>query len=686
MKTPINMKMNSLFAKIFLTSAACMIIPMLVALFYSSYSASSSLNSEVSSSMTSIVTEKRNQVDLAMKDVMAASSTIASTPYIVDLIKESNKTKHVDAAKAKRVADYLEGISKNSEGLYENMFLVYDNKVLVDGIGGKSIGLDLAEPTKFWLKDVQEKGVIVGEPSISPITGGPTVTVVAPVVDNSSGEVLTIFVAAVDLNKLADKVNNGNTNNQIKTMIINSAGLVVSSGDPSQTLKFDLSKEKGDIQNFYKKAVGQQSGIGNFTLNGVKHLSAFSKSEKQDMFLISYVPVQQFTSKVDKLTNGLIVVIIASILLFAGILLILSLKISKPIKLATNYLKIMATGDFSQSIPEKYTRVKDETGILMSSMSAMQISISGAIKTVIEESTKVGDSVNVVNHHISELNEEIEDVSATTEEMSAGMEQTAASTDEMNASSAELEKTVKTITAKAQEGMHASNEISNRAESLKESAIVSKERASEVRDSMKTSLGTAIEQAKAVEKINVLAKSILEITAQTNLLALNAAIEAARAGEAGRGFAVVASEIRKLAEISGKSANEIQDVIKMVVTSVENLTLSSEKALDFIDYTVIKDYNSMVDTGEQYFKDAEFYERLLTDFNTTSQELSTSIQNMARAINEISIANNESAQGTQNISEKAASVSHKTSEVTKVAMETQLSSEKLKEIITKFQI
>ena len=101
----------------------------------------------------------------------------------------------------------------------------------------------------------------------------------------------------------------------------------------------------------------------------------------------------------------------------------------------------------------------------------------------------------------------------------------------------------------------------------------------------------ALDDAKFVEQIGVLADSILTITAQTNLLALNASIEAARAGEAGKGFAVVAEEIRMLAEQSKDAVANIQSVTENVNVAVGTLTGDSNKLLDFVDTDIVQSFD-----------------------------------------------------------------------------------------------
>lgn len=195
-----------------------------------------------------------------------------------------------------------------------------------------------------------------------------------------------------------------------------------------------------------------------------------------------------------------------------------------------------------------------------------------------------------------------------------------------------------------------------------------------------------MEESKSVIQINELADSILQITKQTNLLALNAAIEASRAGEAGRGFAIVADEIRKLAEDSKNTASKIQSIIKIVISSVGNLSGSSTQLLNFIDTNVKNDYELMLKASDDYNNDAKQLDTLVSEFSTTAEELQISIQNMMKAIDEITSATNEGAASTTNTAQRVMSITEKLQELLSQATKSKECSQNLKSLVLKFKL
>lgn len=351
-----------------------------------------------------------------------------------------------------------------------------------------------------------------------------------------------------------------------------------------------------------------------------------------------------------------------------------------------NYLRQVASGDFTAKLPKNMANRRDDFGTLIKELENMKFSVSGLIRQTNIEADKILDVVNQVTLGVNELNSNLEDVSATTEELAAGMEETSAASQEMLTASNEIDMATKVIAEKSSQGAELASEIYKRADVTKTEVVKARQVAFAMREDIEGKLEEALENVKIVEQIHVLSESIMSITGQTNLLALNAAIEAARAGEAGRGFSVVADEIRDLAEQSKNTVVKIQAVTEQVTESVNNLSDSATKLLDFVSTKVNQDYDQFGDVAEEYHKDAIYINDLIQDFSETAEGLKKSIGSVMTAINEVSQASEQGAIGTSDIAEKVMEVTNKSMEVTNQVNVSKDSSIRLHEEISRFRL
>lgn len=382
--------------------------------------------------------------------------------------------------------------------------------------------------------------------------------------------------------------------------------------------------------------------------------------------------------------------LIGACALFLVIILVLvggiANDITKTLKRVMNQIKVIAEGDFTQEMKGCDLNRKDDFGELANEINAMRSTMQHLIGQVKDGSGNINMVVQDINNNMSQLNSEIEDVSATTQQLAASMQQTAASADQISEMSREIEDAAKSIAVRAQSGAEGAEKIHRRASEALDTEAENRQKVIQMLQEIRIGLEEALEEAKVVDRIGVLADSILSITGQTNLLALNASIEAARAGDAGKGFAVVADEIRNLAEQSQSTVADIQNVTDNVSKAMKNLSIDANKLLSFVDSDVMNSFSMFKDLAENYNEDAASIDDLVSDFSATSEELLASIDSILESIKEISEATNEGAIGTSSIAEKTANIAGSSFDVLAKAGEAGDSAEDMQNNVTGFVV
>lgn len=355
-------------------------------------------------------------------------------------------------------------------------------------------------------------------------------------------------------------------------------------------------------------------------------------------------------------------------------------------KKAVGYAQKLESGDMTGRSAAGRLKRKDEFGILERALNSMAATFDEVIGAVKRHGLTLAGDVDEVMEQLGELNDDISSVSAATEELSASMEETAASAQQIETISHQIETVSKNIAVRAQDGAEKVVSIHQRAQQAKKDTESNYQNAKDMKAEISGSLIQALEEAKVVEQIEVLAQSIMGITAQTNLLALNASIEAARAGEAGKGFAVVADEIRSLAEQSKVTAENIQQVTQKVTGAVQNLADDSSRLLNFVAEDVSKSFHQFTEIADAYNQDAADVDEMVTDFSAISEELLASIEGVLQSINDVSKAANEGANGTNEIAQRASNIVEKSENVITVMNEVGNASNEMREIVQKFII
>ncbi len=301
-------------------------------------------------------------------------------------------------------------------------------------------------------------------------------------------------------------------------------------------------------------------------------------------------------------------------------------------------------------------RVETETGselvLIKNGFNLFIETLQGILKDVKDGTVTLTESSEDMTNQIQLASDNITNTSAALEELSASMQNVSETASVMNSKLDDVKGATDNISYGVEDGTAKAEEIRAEAIEIKNDAQNKKDNTGAKMEELSGVLAKSVKDSEKVAQINELTNVILDIASQTNLLALNASIEAARAGEAGKGFAVVASEISSLAENSRQTAGNIQTISNEVTEAVNTLADNAMQVLDFINSTVLADYDAFVGTGEKYEETAKIINEMLDGISEQTQNLNGIMNEMADSVSAIT---NSVGEASKAISQSAAS-------------------------------
>ncbi|WP_025685858.1 methyl-accepting chemotaxis protein [Paenibacillus maysiensis] len=353
---------------------------------------------------------------------------------------------------------------------------------------------------------------------------------------------------------------------------------------------------------------------------------------------------------VDNYISGrqmVIVLSVAAVVLALVISILIAQSISKPILRISRAAERIAAGDLTGE--EITVKSKDEIHALSHSFNAMVQNLRQLIQSVSKTSELVTTSSEELTASAEQNSQASAQITETVQEVATGTAQqvdmvtkSSQAIEEMSIGVEQIAIRAQNVFASAQDAAHKSAEGNQ----LIQQAVT---QMNAVNHSMNGLADLMAGLGERSDEIGKIIDVITNISSQTNLLALNAAIEAARAGEHGRGFAVVAGEVRKLAEQSAYSAQQITELVGLI----QKDTAHAIEAVASNGKDVMTGREVVQNAGASFELIQETVNKVASEIEEVSagsEQMSASTDEVVGFVRQISAIAEEAAAGTQHVS------------------------------------
>ena len=568
------------------------------------------------------------------------------------------------------IMNYLEkNLSENKDALMYYVCFGYDGGVLP----ADHSKLDLDPTTRDWWKQaIAKNGLIYTAPYKDFASGNMIVTVAEPL--KIQGE-QAVFLADIALETLTNQVKKVSADENLQGFLLDADGAVVSHENEDF-----LPKEEGNtiLSDALNTDVCNVSELRDYD-GRMKFVSTASVDATGWTFGVT----EDKAVITKQIARNVIIVIALGLVMLIVVTVMTAVSVRKSLAPMETMKKFVKEKVIGTQICHKQKNEIEEIRYLIQEMEDKFI---GVIRQTKAESDNIHERMQGTNNKVVSINENIMEIGAAMEETGANIDSQTANITMIDEACGSAAQSIIHLADEAQEMAANAKEVACRVERMAKELLEDKESATQVAAESKERMQKAMQGAEVIGEIANVSSAIQEIASQTNLLALNASIEAARAGEAGKGFAVVAEEIKKLSEDTGEEISKVNDLTAKVFESVKALSRESNAVLEFINGTVMSDYNKLETLVTEYQKDTGYYNQASESIGASAESVRDSVDSINEMIDSISMAQKELSDAATSVNENLQKITYSSENMSQETKEVLESVNSLQETMQSFQV